>query len=123
MVTIIQLFFEMDMRKGDIALNEFLAELRRSKRIKKDDMPVGEEIPDLHVYVFINRKLEVMKVLASHGLFIFRLPSGQTFDLGIRRNQIFNMIGSCFGLKFNLPEDIFNKAQKELNTIRKIQGG
>ena len=107
-IKIVQIFVDVDLRKGPMALEE----LAGQKGGAVQQLSKGE------VYLFLNSKRNIIKVLARQGLFCDRLPELETFDFRLRRDQIMGSIGKYFGLSWNITSDTYSDVRKEVERIR-----
>lgn len=101
-IKIRQIFQNHDLRAGRDSLNAFLTQRKKSL----------DKLGRYEVYLFMNRERNLIKVIARQGLYQDRLPSGQTFDFTLRRNQILTGIGEHFGIDLKTPMLVYQKAQK-----------
>jgi hypothetical protein len=101
-IKIRQIFQNHDLRAGMDSLSAFLKQRKKSL----------DRLGRYEVYLFMNRERNLIKVIAQQGLFQDRLPSGQTFDFTLRRNQILTGIGEYFGIDLKTPMLVYQKAQK-----------
>lgn len=94
-VRIIQIFQNMDMRRGEMALGRWIDE---NTAYKKKDMQLGD------VFIFRNRKRNIVKVMGARGILAERLPGKQTWDFTLRREQLLNLIGQSFAISWKLSK-------------------
>jgi len=101
-IKIVQIFTKVDLRAGEDRLTSLIAD---------KDYPhprTGE------VFLFINRKRNIVKVLGNRGLFIDRLPDKQTFDLSLRKEQLLKSIGRYFGITFSVSDEAYKNHDREM---------
>jgi len=97
-IRIVQIFQGMDLRAGEYSLSDFLAS---STLYRKHKMKPGE------VFVFINRKRNVVKIMAARGILTERLPDKQTWDFKLRRDQLLRLVGQAFGINWSMSSRVY----------------
>ena len=102
-VRIVQIYQNMDLRAGEDSLSRWLY---NNTKHKKNMMKLEE------VFVFINRKRNIVKVMAMRGILTERLPDKQTWDFKLRRNQLYQLIGRAFGINWSMSNKIYADAKK-----------
>lgn len=103
-VRIRQIFLDVDLRGGERSLG---------KLFRRASLNSNE------VFLCMNRRRDIIKVLGRRGMFIDRLPAKQTFDFSLRREQILEAIGKYFGLEFNIPDNVYKTVQREVGVQTK----
>ena len=103
--TILQIFQDVDLRRGEQKLAEVFSEKTRQVRRK---FQTGE------VVVFVNRKRNKLRIIAKKGMMSESLGKGQTYDLTLRRDELLKSIGKFFGLEFSVKKSAFDSLQKSL---------
>ena len=96
-----QIFINTDMRKG----YDSLWELLNKKGYDSATTPYGQ------VFLFINVRGNNFKVVGNHGVFNQKLPANQSWDLTLRKDQLFSLIGQAFGLKWSVSNQVYQKAK------------
>ncbi len=97
-------FVNVDMRLGE---HNGLHKLLADNGIQKNQLGPGV------VVICLNRRGNAVKVVTNNGILYQRLPDKQTWDWKLRRNQLMSLIGSAFGLTWNVSEQVFKKGRKE----------
>jgi hypothetical protein len=99
-VAIKQIFQNVDLRRGEDGLCQV------TRGAHREALNVHE------VYLFMNRRRNILKVVGRRGAFIDRLPNPQTYDFRLRRDQILQAVGEYFGLDFDIPAGVYKTARK-----------
>ena len=108
-VRIVQIYLNMDLRNGDAGLGAFLM---KRKGLRRKDLRVGE------VFVFFNRRRNIVKVMSKDSILQQRLDGNKTWDLKLRKDQLFELIGKAFGLTWNISRVVYSEAQKVAEATR-----
>jgi hypothetical protein len=98
-----QIFFRTDCRKGYDAL---WAELKKGGYSQS-------LTPNGHVFLFFNRGMNILKIVARRGVYTEKLPPRERWDLKLRKNQVFEIIGKAFGLNWSVSNQVFYNARME----------
>jgi len=103
-VRIVQIYQNMDLRAGEYSLSDWLVIYTNHK---KSSMKEGE------VFLFLNRKRNIVKVMGKHGILTEKLPDKQTWDFKLRRDQLYQLIGKAFGINWSMSNKTYADAKKE----------
>jgi len=103
-IRIVQIFQGMDLRAGEGKLTWWLY---TATKYKKNQMEPGE------VFMFINRKRNIVKVMAARGILTERLPDNQTWDFKLRRDQLLKLVGQAFGINWNMSSKVYTDGRKQ----------
>jgi hypothetical protein len=101
-IRIIQIFINANLKSGDIGLRTL---------IDVHNYPSPERG---EVYLFINRKRNLIKALGNRGIFVDRLSGKQTYDLSLRKDSLLEAIGVAFGISFDVNDNTYKKAKELL---------
>jgi hypothetical protein len=101
-LTVRQIFLYTDLRKGEFALEKYL----NDAGITAKGLQRGE------VFIFVNRKRNIMKAVSRQGIHHDRAVS--RFDLNSKRNNIFEHIGRYFGMEYHVPPTAHRKLVEDL---------
>lgn len=103
-VRIVQIYQNMDLRAGEYSLSDWLVD---NTKHRKSFMNDGE------VFLFLNRKRNIVKVMGKRGILTEKLPDKQTWDFKLRRNQLYQLIGKAFGINWSMSNSVYTDAKKE----------
>jgi hypothetical protein len=92
-VRILQIYQNIDIRRGEIALSRWVDE---NTCYSKGKMKRGD------VTLFLKRKRNIIKVMGARGILSEKLPDKQTWDFKLRKEQLLSLIGRSFGIRWRL---------------------
>jgi hypothetical protein len=106
-IRIVQIYpnVNMNLYKGENSMRAFLQEHNRKSWGEGD------------VFVFFNKARNILKGFApeSGAICHKRLPGKETWDLTLRKEQLFNSIGWMFGIQWNVRSAVYEPIKEDKN--------
>jgi len=108
-VNILQWWSDVNMRYGPDYLKDLIAgEVVGGRRYRR-----VENLENGKVYAFLNRKRNILKLIGNSGaVIVYKLPDDQTWDVTLRKEQIFKLALSCFNVDLELSEQAIKRSDK-----------
>ena len=102
-IKIMQIFQNVDLRAGENGLGNLLA---------GKNMNI-ENLPDGYVYLFVNKRRNIVKVLGNSGIFCEKLKDKQTWDFKLRKDQLLGLIGRAFNIELTCSNKLYSEGKEQ----------
>jgi len=103
-IKIMQIFMGVDLRSGEVGLEALLN--------KEYDYSFAD-LRERQVFVFWNKKRNLVKVASADGILVQRLKGEKRrWDPAVDRDELFVMVGKAFGFKWNVSKRVYESVQE-----------
>jgi hypothetical protein len=95
---IVQFFVDHNLRGGE-------------RQLSIDVEGSNKKLPSGSFYFFLNKKRNIVKVLAQRGCYTEHFPEKETFDYKLRLKQLLKRVGVFFNLNLEPTKEAIDKLE------------